>query len=323
MERVVLLADPNSNAWGFSEKVRDYLRQEKGCKHLPLEVVDIKKFRNGEFLLHVPKNIRGKEVYFIHDSTKDPSQWWVELLLMKDLLFNSSAEKITFVLSDLLWGRQDRKDKPHVPISSRALALSLSYPDSIHRIITMDLHADQIQGFYPPRVPVDALGSFLTLVRYMKDKPDGINLEDIVVVAPDAGGTKRAESFAKRIGSKYDIAVIDKRRVREGYIDKMRLIGDVKEKDAFIIDDIIDSGITTCKAGRLVKEGGAKKLYCYGTHGLFTEGTKELHNCFERVMTSNTHYQEGNSVEIIDVSPVFAEAIYRAQKGESISELFE
>jgi len=322
MEKVVLLADPKSNAWDFTQKIQEYIKQEKKID-VPIDSVEIAEFRNRELRPRVPGNIRRKDIYFIHDSTKEPCRWWVELLLIKDLLLNSSAEKITFVLPDLLWSRQDRKDKPHVPISARALAESLVYPSSIDRLISVDLHADQIQGFYQSGLPFDSLHSFPSVVSFLKDKKPIGNLEKVVVVSPDAGGVKRAKTFARKLNSKYPIALIYKDRAEPGEIENMTLVGNVKGKDVFIIDDIIDSGNTQIEAAQLLLNHGAKKLYCYGTHGLFTKGIKELRKYFELIMTSNTHYREGNNIKVVDLSPLFAETIYRAQKGESISELFE
>ena len=269
--------------------------------------------------MHIPKNIRKKDIYFIQDSTKNPQEWWVELLLLKDLSHRASIESISFVLPNMLYSRKDRKEKPRVPISARAFADSIS--PGLKRIITMDLHAGQIQGFYPANVPVDNLYSFPETVRYLKEK-EITNLEKLVVVSPDAGGAERAESFAKRLNSKYPIAIVDKRRIN-GKIEKMCLVGDVVDKDVLIVDDIIDSGGTLCEAAKLLKKNQAKKLFCYATHGLFTRETEELSEYFDKIIASNTHYRKDNNVDFIDLSSVFAEAIYRVQKGFSISKLFE
>jgi ribose-phosphate pyrophosphokinase len=320
MERMILLADPNSKAWDFAKRIQKYILEEKE-KFVRLEEVSIDHFRNQEISIHIPENVRKKEVYFIHDSTKNPQEWWIELLLLKDLLLSASAESVSLVLPDMLYSRQDRKDKPHVPISARALAKSLS--TGIKRIITMDLHAPQLQGFYPENIPLDNLYSFTIFAKYLNETKNEIeNLKELVILSPDAGGVDRAKSFAQRLESKYPVAFIEKRRVKAGEIESMRLAGDVDGKNVLIVDDIIDSGVTLCKAVELLKENGAKKLFCYGTHGSFTLGTQNLRDSFERVMTSNTHNQEREGIESIDVSPVFAEAIYRAQVGESISSLF-
>ena len=324
---MTLLADKKSRAWNFATKIKDYLKEEKE-KDIPLKEVVLGYFNNKEINAYVPENIRQKDVYFIHDSSKNPQEWWVDLLLLKDLFLNSSARNVVFVLPNMLYNRQDRKDRPHVPISARALADSIS--PGLSRIITTDLHADQIQGFYPANVPVDSLHSFPEVVRYLrKNKED---LENLVIVSPDAGGANRTRSFLKRLQEaqsadikkqNYSFALINKARSEPGKIENMELIGKVKGKNALIVDDIIDTGGTLCKAADLLRENGAKRLFCYGTHGIFSKGTKELSKKFERVITSNTCYEEGNGVEIVDLSPLFAEAIYRAQEGLSISKLFE
>lgn len=319
MKDVILLADKNSVAWNFSEKIQRYIQDEKEVQ-IPLEEISIKSFRNGEIDMHIPGNIRKKEIYFIQDSTKNPQQWWVELLLIKDLALSASAESLSFVLPNMLYSRKDRKDRPHVPISARALAKSIS--PNLKRIITMDLHAAQIQGFYPEELPVDNLYSFPEAVRYLRENNSIDNLEKLVIVSPDAGGVERAESFSKRLNSEYPIAFISKRRVN-GEIEQMRLAGDVADRDVLIVDDMVDSGGTLIEAADLLKAQKAKKLFCYGTHGLFTKGVEGLKKYFEKIMTSNTHYQESDGAEVIDVSPVFGEAIYRTQKGLPISKLFE
>lgn len=328
MENIVLLADKNSKAWDFALKIQKYLVEVKGF-FIQLEEVSITHFRNGEIGAHIPENMRKKDVYFIHDSTKNPQNWWVELLLIKDTLLSASAESVTFVLPNMLYSRQDRKDKPHVPISARALAESISH--SLKRIITMDLHAPQIQGFYPSDVPLDNLYSFPEAIRHLR-KYHFEELDNLVVVSPDAGAAGRTKTFLRKlvkaqedsaIKHEYSFALLSKERSKPGEVGDMQLIGDVNGKNIIIIDDIIDSGGTLCKAAEVLKKNGAQKLFCYGTHGIFTKGVSELFNCFDFVMTSNTHFQEFPNIEVVDVTPLFAEAIYRAHKGLSISELFE
>jgi ribose-phosphate pyrophosphokinase len=320
MEKVVLLADKNSSAWDFALKIQRHFIEDKRF-FIPLQEVSIKKFRNNEIDMHVPENVRQKDVYFIHDSNKNPSDWWLEILLLKDLLLSGSASSLSLVLPNMLYSRKDRKEKPHVPISARALAKTIS--SGVKRIITMDLHAPQIQGFYPENVPLDNLYSFPVVVKYLNENPRLISdLKQLVILSPDAGGVDRARAFAQRLQSEHPVAFIEKRRIKAGEIAGMRIVGDVSDKDVLIVDDIIDSGGTLCKAADLLKQNGAKNIFCYGTHGIFTLGHEMLCNKFQRVMTSNTHYQLGNHVEVIDVSKDFAEAIYRAQKGLSISELY-
>lgn len=328
MDNFLLLADRNSKAWDFAVKIQKHIQHTREIT-IPLKEVDITHFRNGEIGLHVPENVRKRDVYFIHDSTKSPQEWWVELLLIKDLLLSSSAESVTFVLPNMLYSRQDRKDKPHVPISARALAESIH--SGLRRIITMDLHAPQIQGFYPQAIPLDNLYSFPEVVKYLRDHYY-FDLNNLVVVAPDAGSAGRTKTFLNKLEKaqensldkqEYSFALLSKERSRPGEVSSMQLIGDVKGKNVLIVDDIIDTGGTLCTAAKVLKENGAKKLFCYGTHGIFTKGANELCNFFDVVMTSNTHNCENHGVKVIDMSSIFAEAIYRAQMGLSISKLFE
>jgi ribose-phosphate pyrophosphokinase len=329
MGEVILLADRNSGAWDFAEKIQDYIEKTKNLL-IPLKEVNITNFRNGEINIHVPENIRKKEVYFIHDSSKNPQQWWVELLLIKDLLLSSSAESVTFVLPNMLYSRQDRKHMPHVPLSARALSESIS--PGLKRIITMELHAPQIQGFYPSNIPLDNLYAFPELVRYLRENHFE-DLDDLVIVSPDAGSAARTQSFLKRlekaqendpVKQKYHFALLDKERPKPGEVGSVKLIsGDVAGKNVLIVDDIIDSGGTLCTEAKFLKELGAKKLFCYGTHGMFTNGTEKICTCFDVLMSSNTYSKQDPRVEVVDVSPLFAEAIYRAQEGLSISKLFE
>jgi ribose-phosphate pyrophosphokinase len=328
MKDVVLLADPKTSAWDFAEKIQKYINETKE-ENVPLYDIEICYFNNKELNVHVPNNIRKKHIYYIHDSSKEPQQWWVELLLIKDLLLSASVESITFVLPNMLYSRQDRKHMSRVPISSRALANSIS--PGLKRIITVDLHSPQIQNAYPSTVPLDNLHSFPAIIRYLEEKHLK-EIENLVIISPDVGGVDRARSFLKRLenlnGSSfikkdYSLALIDKARLKPGEISNMQLVGEVYGKDVLIVDDIIDTGGTLCKAADLLREKGARKVMCYATHGIFSKGSDEITKKFDIVMTSNTHCGKSEHVEVIDLAPLFAEAIYRAQKGLSISKLFD
>ena len=327
MEDVILLADSKTHAWEFAKKIQKYIEQTKE-EIAPLHEISIDFFNNKEINMNVKNNLRKKHVYFISDSSKNPQQWWVESLLVKDLLLNASAESVTFVFLDMLYSRQDRKHKSRVPISARAFANSIS--PGLKRIITMDLHASQIQGFYPANVPLDNLYSFPAVVKHIFQNHLS-SIQELVVVSPDAGGVERAKSFLERLEKsnianqtkrEFSFALISKTRPREGEIKTMDLVGEVNNKDVLIVDDIIDTGGTLCKAADLLRQNGAKRVFCYATHGIFTKGTEELREKFDLVLTSNTHLVE-NGIEVIDMAPLFAEAIYRIQKGLSISRLFD
>ncbi|MFB6246318.1 MAG: ribose-phosphate diphosphokinase [Candidatus Pacearchaeota archaeon] len=324
---VMLLADKHSDGWNFAREIQNYLKKEKDFD-MPLNEVQINKFRSGEIDMHVPENLRQRNVYFVQDSNKNPQDWWIELMLMGDLLNNSSTNNSNFVLPNLLYGRKDRKDKPRVPISSRVLANSIiPYMD---RLLTVDMHAEQIQGSYPAKIPIDSLQSFPYVVDYLRDNYYK-GLENLVVVSPDAGGADRAKTFLEKLKNankkdseshNYSFAIMDKNRYEAGKVGEMDLIGDVNNKNVLVVDDIIDSGGTQSKAADVLKENGANKVFCYGTHGIFTKGTEDLYNKFDAVITSNTHYQNNTNVDVVDLSPLFGEAIYRNHTGESISELF-
>ncbi|MFH1503256.1 MAG: ribose-phosphate pyrophosphokinase [Candidatus Diapherotrites archaeon] len=343
MKDVVLLADPKTSAWDFANKIKDYIKEKKE-KEISLLKLEMTRFRDKENLPYVPENIRKKDVYFIQSPNKHPNNWWVELLLVKDLCLSASVNSLSFVLSNMRYSRQDRKHRSRVPVSSRALANSIS--PGLQRIITMDLHSPQIQNAYPANVPLDNLHSFPEAVKYLRQNHFG-DLENLVLVSPDAGGVHRTMSYMKKLiyanaddqfnhamtgkGSSlafhnYSFAMISKIREKPGEIEKMILTGDVKDKNVLIVDDIYDSCGTSIEAGKLLREEGAKKLLVYATHGLFTKGTKEILENFDIVMTSNTHYKpskNNGNIEIIDMTPIFAEAIYRAQEGLSISKLFD
>jgi len=328
MKDVVLLANPKNPSWEFAKKIQNYIHKTKE-ELVPLYEINVCFFNNKELNISVPENIRKKHVYYIHDSSKNPQEWWVELLLIKDLLLSASVESTTFILPNMLYSRQDRKHMSRVPISSRALANSIS--PGLKRIITVDLHSPQIQNAYPANVPLDNLQSFPDVVRYLEENHLK-DIDDLVIVSPDVGGANRARSFLKRLEvlnkisfrkRNYSLAIIDKYRQKSGEIADMQLVGEVAGKDALIIDDIIDTGGTLCKSADLLREKGARKVMCYATHGIFSNGDDEIAKNFDLVMTSNTHYKESNSVEVIDLAPLFAEAIYRAQKGLSVSKLFD
>lgn len=319
---MVILADRKSDSWEFAEKVQNYIKETKKVE-IPVKEVSIEFFRNEEINMEVPENVRRKEVYFIHDSNKYPQDWWVELLLLKDLLLSASAERVNFVLPNMLYGRKDWKDRPHVPISARALAESIA--PGLKRIITMDLHAAQGQSIYPSYLPIDNLSSFPAVCNYIKERPSDFGeIEKLVVVAPDVSGAKRVAKFAKKSNSQYPIAVIDKRRHPiTGEILSVNLIGDVKDKNCLMLDDLVDSGGTLIEGGDCLKENGAKEMFCYTTHGLYTLGTEKICGKYKKVISGNTHHIKDKNIGIVDMSSVFAEAMYRDYMGESISELFK
>lgn len=331
MKDVVLLADPKTSAWNFAKKIQKQILDSKE-EEIHLYKLVMNKFKDKEILPYVPENIRKKDVYLIQSSNKHPNDWVVEQILIKDLCLSADVNSLSFVLPYFRYARQDRKDRSRVSVSSRAIMHAIS--PKLKRMIMMDLHSPQIQNALPEEIPLDNLHSFPEVVKHLRENHYE-DLENLVIVSPDAGGMNRANSFLKRLirtensGLKkrnYSLAMTSKIRDKPGSIEDMLLVGNVKGKNALIIDDIYDSCGTVIKSGELLKNNGAKKLLTYATHGLFTKGTEDILNIFDVVMTSNTFYNSKNKedrIETIDMTPIFAEAIYRAQKGLSVSKLFE
>jgi ribose-phosphate pyrophosphokinase len=332
MKDVILLADPKTPACGFAEKIRNYIKETKE-KEISLYNLEMKVFGDKEIMPHILENIRKKDVYLIQSSNKLPNDWLAELIFIKDACLNADVNSLSFVLPNMRYSRQDRKHESRVPISTRAVANVIS--PGLKRIITMDLHSAQIQNAYPANVPLDNLHSFPDLVKYLKEKHP-LDLENLAISSTDVGGGSRADSLSKRLNrseinpdplyKKYSFAIISKIRDKTGKIESTTLVGDVKDKNVLVIDDILDSGGSGICAWDLLREKGANKLLYYCTHGLFTEGTEKVLKKFDHVITSNTHYVPKNgdgNIEIINMAPTFAEAIYRAQIGLSISELFD
>jgi len=314
---IVLLADPESNAWKMAEEICRIIKEKMGCR---IVAVKIKKFRNNEKKIKISENIRKHDCFLIQDSSKLPESWFLETLASLEALKNSSAGEVTAVLPLLLYSRQDRKDESRVAVTAKLVADCISM--YANRVLTVDLHAAQIQGFFD--VPLDNLYSFPVVVNYLKEKyPDF--LENLTIAATDAGGAKLAYSFAKRLekyGIKPEIAIGSKHRPKEGEVSEFKMIGEIKDRNVFIVDDIIDSGNTIARCAEVIRKGGAKKIYVYGTHGLFTEGF-DIFKDVDKIFVSDTVNQASDKVEIISMNPLIAEAILRIATGDSLSQLFD
>ncbi|MEM4703195.1 MAG: ribose-phosphate pyrophosphokinase [Candidatus Pacearchaeota archaeon] len=313
---IVLLADSESNVWKQAQEILKYLQKKINVR---LVEVQVKKFRNGEKKIKIKENIRKQECFFLHDSSKKPDEWFLELLATLQALKSSGAREITAVLPCLLYSRQDRKDESRVAITAKLVADCINmYAD---RVITIDLHAAQIQGFY--NIPLDNLYSFPVVINYLKERCSDL-LKNLVIVATDAGAVKLANSFSNRLyklGIKSEIAIGSKTRPKEGEVSEIKIIGEVKGKNALIIDDIIDSGNTIIKCADVLKKLGANKIFVYATHGIFSDGFEKFKDI--KIFTSDTFPQDKGHVEVISLTPLLAEAIYREAKGESLSELFD
>ena len=282
----------------------------------PLGNVVTSRFSDGEFQPSFEESIRGRDLFLIQ-STFAPTDNLFELLLMIDAAKRASAKKIVAVIPYFGFARQDRKDKPRVAIGSKLVA-NLLTTAGVKRIVTMDLHADQIQGFF--EVPVDHLYASTLFIDYIKS----LNLPNLIMAAPDTGGTKRANGYAKHLG--VDMAICYKQRKVANQIDSMTLIGDVKGKDVILVDDIIDTGGTLVKAAELMLANGANTVRAMCTHAVLSGPAYERINASgltELVVTDTIPLkQESPKIKVISTASLFADVIKRIQNLQSISSHF-
>jgi ribose-phosphate pyrophosphokinase len=320
LQPVVILANKKGKAWDFAEKIYNNLNSRPDRqRRYKLGEVEILKFNDGELFVKVLENVRSKQCYFIHDSSVNPQDWLVSLGLVNDALRRSSASEVNNVLPYMKFSRQDRMTEPRTPISSSFVADIINR--SADRVLTSDLHNPATEGSY--RIPFDNLKAFPTMIKYLRERFSDI-IDSAIIVAPDAGSAKRAESYAKRLN--LDVAIAHKKREAAGQIGDMTIIGEVRDKNAIIVDDLIDTGGTLCKAADVLIQKGAKNVYACATHGLLSLDAKEKIGCslFEKVVCGNTIPQEfEGKIEVVDISSLFAEAIFRITHGASISELFK
>ncbi|MFA6701846.1 MAG: ribose-phosphate pyrophosphokinase [Dysgonamonadaceae bacterium] len=293
----------------FAEKVCNSL----GC---PLGNMIIEHFADGEFAVSYEESIRGAQVFLIQ-STFPTSDNLMELLLMIDAAKRASAKSIVAVIPYFGWARQDRKDKPRVSIGAKLIADLLSTA-GINRLITMDLHADQIQGFF--NVPVDHLYASGVFMDYMKQ----LNLDNPVIATPDVGGTKRASSYAKFLGC--PMVICYKLRKKANEISDMQIIGDVEGMDVILIDDIVDTAGTMTKAASLMIDNGANSVRAIASHAVMSDpASVRVDNSplTEIIFTDSIPYSKKSAkVKILSVSDMFANAILRVCNNESISSLY-
>ena len=307
------MSDSNSFLVFSGTKTR-YLA-EKICVSLecPLGNLAVTRFSDGEFVVSYEQSIRGKDVFLVQ-STFPNSDNLMELLLMIDAAKRASARNIIAVMPYFGWARQDRKDKPRVSIGAKLVADLLSVA-GVNRIMAMDLHADQIQGFFD--VPVDHLYASGVLLPYLQS----LRLKDLVIASPDVGGSKRANTYAKYLGC--PLVLCNKTRVRANVVDSMQIIGDVKDKNVVIVDDMVDTAGTITKAADIMKAAGAKSIRACASHcvmsGPATERV-EASSLEEIVFTDSIPYTDRCSkVKQISVADMFAETINRVVRNESIS----
>ncbi|MCU0367405.1 MAG: ribose-phosphate pyrophosphokinase [Cyclobacteriaceae bacterium] len=301
----------------FSGRATTYLAEKIAHAYgEPLGTVNYQQFSDGEMSPFIGESVRGHDV-FIVQSTFAPAENFMELLLMIDAAKRASALNVNVIIPYFGYARQDRKDKPRVAIAAKLIANLLSAAGA-NRIMTCDLHADQIQGFFD--IPVDHLDGNYIFVPYLKS----LGLDNIMFATPDVGGIKRARSFAKFFGA--DLAVCDKYRKEANKIESMRLIGEVEGKNVILVDDLVDTAGTICKAAGLLKENGAKTVRAICTHPVLSGNAYENieNSALEEIVVSDTIPLKRNSpkIRVLTVSDLFAKAIRKIHDHESISSLF-
>lgn len=306
----------------FSGNSNRSLAQEI-CRYLkrPLGEADVRDFADGETWCKITENIRGHDVFVIQ-STNSPARNIMELLIMLDAIRRASPRRVTAVIPYFGYARQDRKDQPRVPITAKLMA-NLMTTAGAERVLTMDLHSAQIQGFFD--IPFDHLYASPVFVENVRSTFPS----NVVVVAPDIGSVKMARAYATRLEA--PLALIDKRRPRHDEIDVMNVIGDVNGKNVVIFDDIISTGGTLVKAARALKERGALEIMACVTHAVFADSVFDKLNNSDlfRLNVTNTIYQDPaavasrtDRVEILSVARILGEAIHRIHQEESLSSLF-
>lgn len=291
------------------------------CEYLgmPMGQAEVTKFSDGEIFVQINENVRGADVFVIQPTCQPVNDHLMELLIMIDALKRASASRITAVLPYYGYARQDRKVQPRVPITAKLVA-DLITAAGAHRVLALDFHAGQIQGFF--NIPVDHLFASPVLAKYFEQ----LGNESSVVVSPDAGGVERARAFANRI--KTSIAIIDKRRIGINQAKVLNVIGEVKDKDLIIVDDIIDTAGTMVEAVNLLQEKGARKIYACCTHGVLSGPAWERINNSQlhEVVVTNTiplpQDKDTHKIKVISVAPLLGETIRRIHRGESVSSLF-
>ncbi|MEW6603018.1 MAG: ribose-phosphate pyrophosphokinase [Nitrospirota bacterium] len=288
--------------------------------HIPVGEATVSTFSDGEITVQINENVRGSDVFVVQSTCMPVNNNLMELLLMTDALKRASAGRITAVIPYYGYARQDRKAQPRVPISARMVA-DLITAIGAHRVLTIDLHAGQIQGFFD--IPVDHLYSSPVLAEYVKKE----YLNDIVVVSPDAGGVERARAFAKRLDA--SLAIIDKRREKANVSQVMHVIGDVKGKVAILFDDMIDTAGTITQAAAAIKANGAKRVVAACAHAVLSGPALDRINAseLEEVIVTNTipvdcKTEKCKKLAVLSVAPLLGEAIKRIHEETSISSLF-
>ncbi|HPE45720.1 MAG TPA: ribose-phosphate pyrophosphokinase [Deltaproteobacteria bacterium] len=281
---------------------------------------DVKHFSDGETSVDIHESIRGKDIFIVQSTCSPTNEHLMELLVMLDATKRASAKRVTAVIPYFGYARQDRKASPRAPITAKLIANLLTVAGA-DRVLTMDLHAGQIQGFFD--IPVDNLYAKPVMIQYIRDRFP----EDLCIVAPDAGGVERARAYAKPF--KADLAIIDKRRERANESNVMHIIGDVKGKICLIVDDIVDTAGTLTNGAMALLENGARKVASCCTHGVLSGPaiSRLMESGIEELIITDTiplgeKAKACGKITVLTVAPLLAEAIKRIYTGASVSELF-
>ena len=302
-----------SSNFNLAEEITQYLGIELGKAVL-------EKFSDGEIHFYINENVRSADVFIIQSSSYDANFHLMELFIMIDAFKRASAERVTAVIPYFGYARQDWKDRPRVPISARLVA-DLLEAAGAGRVLTMDLHSPQIQGFFS--IPVDNLMAAPVLAGYIQS----LNLENLTIVSPDAGGVARARVFAKRMEA--SLAIVDKRRPAPNVAQVLHIIGDVKEKNVVVMDDMVDTGGTLVRSVEALKREGARRVYAACTHPVLSgKAVERIDNSdVEKLIVTNTippsdKLNSSGKIVTLSVAELFGEAIRRINEGSSVSSLF-
>ena len=294
------------------------------CTYIGVDLANasLRRFADREIFVEINENIRGEDVFIIQSTSHPANDHLMELLITIDAAKRGSAKRITAVIPYYGYARQDRKTGPRTPITAKLVA-NLITSAGAHRVLTMDLHAGQIQGFFD--IPVDNLFSTPLFARHIKKN---IKLNNLICVAPDVGGVERTRALSRRINS--NIAIIDKRRPAPGKSEVMNIVGNVKNKNCVIVDDIIDSGGTIVNAVKALKDKGAKDVYVYITHAVLSgEAINKIEKSqIKKLITTDTidnskKIEKSKKIEIISIAPMISEAMKRIANSTSVSSLFK
>ena len=282
--------------------------------------VHVTAFPDGETFVKINENVRGDDVYIIQPSCPPTNHNIMELLIMVDAARRASAGRINAVMPFFGYARQDRKDQPRVPITAKLIA-NLLTEAGVDRVITMDLHAPQIQGFFD--IPVDHLYAKPALIGYLRDQGIGAN-GNLTVVSPDVGGVKMARAYADALGA--DLAIVAKHRISATKVEAMNIIGEVQDRDVLLVDDMTETAGTLCAAAEILKRNGARRIYAGVSHAVLGDlGRQRIKDsAIESVITTDSvPMASGEKVRSVSIGPLLAEAIRRINGGQSVTSLFE